>query len=408
MSRPDKQWTYEFNTEASWCEVSTTYGSRLACLGLPDFSGLNQTKIDAERAIQYANDGTMPIRGHKSDSEFSFDYWPAGHGSTTAGAVTREEHELMTGYFLGSSATGGSGGTATGGTANIPTTSGESLIVGQIGWCGVKGDGRGDGQAFVVGTDGAGSLTLLTNLPGAPTNGDVIYGGAHAYVNEAAASVAITSLRGRALTNNQNYAMRGQYPKSWSLAGTNPGEIPRVTATLGVSDWDPTATTLPSATAIDEFNAASCAGGSLFINNVGTATRAVYDARDFAINVALNTIALPGPGGNSALQRDVGAVRGPTMITVSFTLDAQTASATPTWEGLWDSDSQYYHLLWNANGAATGKRLAVYFPRLCIVDKKPVQFSRNGVNSIRVTMQAYTGATTTSELTLSAMRIAFG
>ncbi len=408
MSRTTRLGCLEMADESSFCEVSSTYDQRLAILGEPNFDGLNQTKTDAERTVQYANDGTMPIRGHKSDSEFSFDFWLPGHGSAITGANTRTDHELLLGHMLGASVAGGSGGTATGGTATVPTTASESLIVGQFGFFGSKGDGGGDGQAGVIGTDGAGSLTLLSALPAAMSNGHVIYGATTLHTNETFSAVAVQSYRVRPMSGNQQYALRGCWPKTLSFGSTGNSGLIRCSATMGVADWDPVAATFPSAVSVDAFNPAPNAGGSLVVEAVGTTTRTTYAARDFTVNVNLNVTPIMSPNGLSAVQTVTGAVRGPAEITLSFTVDAENATTSPTWAGRWDSDSQFYQVLYNCSGAAAGKKTAFYFPRCCIIDRKPVQMSMDGIARERITMRAYTSSVTTSELTLSAMRIGQG
>lgn len=409
MSRSTAIGCLEFADEASFCEVSSTFDQRLAVLGEFDFSGLRQEKIPAERTTVYANGGTMPIRGHKSDSEFSFDFWLPGHGSAVTGANTRADHELLLGHILGASVAGGSGGTATGGTATVPTTASESLIVGQFGWFGSKGDGGGDGQSGIIGTDGAGSLTLLNALPGSMSNGHVIYGGTTIHTNEAAASVAVTSYRFRAMTANQQYSMRGCWAKSVSFSQTGNGTPIRVSITWGVADWDAVSATLASAVSVDAFNPAPNAGGSFIAEAVSTTTRTTYAIRDFNVSIDLGTQDLRSPNGLSAVQVATGAVRArKPVISLSFVVDADTATTTPTWGTRWDSDTQYYQIHYNCNGAAAGKKTSFYFPNCCMDGPRPVQFSMNGVASERVQMSAYTSTVTTSELTLSAMRIGQG
>ncbi len=410
MSRTARRGHLEFAAESGFCEVSTTYGSSLAFLGDGlNFDGLRQERVDSERSAAYMNDGTMGILGHKSDSEFTTDFWLPGHGSSTAsGTPTIQEHEYLMGYALGASATGGAAGTTTGGTATVPTTATETLIVGQIGWCGVKADGRGDGQAFVVGTDGAGSLTLFNDLPGAPNGSDVIYAGTQVHFNETPSSATMPSVRWRGLTPNQQYAMRGCYAKNISITGFNPGEKPRASITWGVSDWDPVTVTYPSANSLDEFNPAPSAGGSLVIEEVGTTTRTTYAYRNLSINIALANVGTPGPGGLSADQVITGAVRGPARITWTVTVDCGNASATPTGYTSARDDTKRFQILFNASGAATGKRFAAYSPRCCRTGRVPVQMNMDGIAREEWTFEAYTSAVSTSQLTLSALRLAFG
>lgn len=406
--RTAARWALEYNTESAWCEASTTYGSRLAVLGDYDVSGLTQSKDEAERATQYAQEGTMPIRGVKGGS-FSTDIWIPGHGSATdSGTPSAEEHETVLGWFFGNCAAGGAATTASAGTTTITTAAASGLTAGQIFWGGVKGDGRMDGQAGVVSTHSSSTLTSLVEMPAAASGTDAIASAVMLYFTETPSSLAVVNSRGRLLTADQQYAMRGMFPQSVSVSGLNPQEKPRASLSWGVSDWDPVSATFPSATAVDSFNPAANAGGSLFFQARGTATRQTYAVRDFSLSIDLGIQPVMGPGGNGANQVIVGAVRGPARITATFTVDSESATATPTWPGRWDSDTQFYHLLYNLNGNVSGKRVAIYMPNCCIADRKPVQTNQNGINRETITVIAYMGTDTTSELTRSALRIGLG
>lgn len=400
----------EYNVESAWCGASTTYGSRLAVLGEVDFSGLSQTKDDPERTVQYMQEGTMPIRGVKGGS-FTTDIWIPGHGTATdSGTPSAEEHETVLGYVLGNCTAGGAATSSSGsGSATAPTTNAVSgLTAGQIVWAGVKGDGRADGQAAVVSTHATSVLTLLTEMPTTLNASDAIASSVMVYFTETPSSAAVSSVRMRGLTADQQMAMRGMWPQSLSVQGLNPQEKPRAAISWGVSDWDPVSATFPSSTSVDSFNPAPCAGGSLFFQARGTATRQTYQCRAFSVSIDLGIQPVMGPGGNGASQVVVGAVRGPATITATFTVDSESATASPTWAGRWDSDSQFYHLLFNANGNVSGKRVAMYMPNCCITDRKPVQVAQNGINRETITVRAYMGTDTTSELTRSAFRIGLG
>ncbi len=409
--RTAARWALEYNAESSaanWCEASTTYNSRLAVLGDYDFSGLTQAKDEPERATQYAQEGTMPIRSVKGGS-FSFDIWVPGHGTaTTSGTPTAEEHETVLGAMLGAAVAGGAATTASAGTTTITTAAASGLTAGQIFWGGTKGDGRMDAQAGVVSTHSSNTLTSLVEMPAAASGTDAIASAVMIHLNETISSLTVPNYRMRGLTADQQYAMRGMWPSSLSLSGLNPQEKIRASCGWGVSDWDPVSATYPSAVAVDSFNPAPCAGGSLFFQARGTATRQTYQCRSFSVSIDLGITPVPGPGGVGANQVIVGAVRGPAVITATFVVDSESATASPTWPGRWDSDSQFYHLLFNANGAPSGQRVALYMPNCCITERKPVQMNQNGINREQITVRAYMGTDTTSELTRSAFRIGLG
>ncbi len=121
------------------------------------------------------------------------------------------------------------------------------------------------------------------------------------------------------------------------------------------------------------------------------------------LNIALGVVPLMGPGGANAYQKIVGAHRTPTKITLNWTEDADAATATPTLDG-YHSGTTRKHVMVTLN-TTNGSALGFYISNGCITGARPVQTGGDGINRIAVEMTAYTGATTTSELTLSALRI---
>lgn len=408
MSRSSALGAFEYALESSFAENASTVSGRLAVLGEIDASGLTHAKVSGARTVQRLQDGTMGVRGVMG-GEFTIELWIPGHGSTTAGAITLEEHEDFLGYVFGNATSSGTGttGTGSGSVTSSPTASASGLTVGGVVFCGSLGDGRGGGQPSVVSAHGSSTLTHLTAIPGILNNGDVIASSVCIYATETAASASASSLRCRLLTANQQYLCHGCYPTSVRITGLSPGEIPRISITFGVAWWEPVSVTFPTATGVDAFNPAPCAGGSLFIQNSGTATRQTYNVRSFELEYTIGVVAKVGPGGVNAFQSITELQRSPATIRATVVVDAEAATASPTWPGRWDSDSQYYHLLYGLNGAATGKRVALYAPNACMTERKPVQMG-GGINRERLSFDFYTGGTTTSELTLSALRLALG
>ena len=409
MGRSSALGAFNFEVESAWGETNTTFTSRVAVLDSVDPSGLTHDKMPAARTVQYLQDYTHPVRGVMGGS-FRTRLWLPGHGSTTAGAITVEELETLLGYVFGNVTSTGSGTTATAGatTTTIPTAAASGLTAGGIVFVGSLGDSGGAGQAAVVSSHAGSSLSLLTALPAAPANGAVVASSYCIYPNETASSATVPTIRALLLTANQQYACHGCYPQSVTIEGLSPGEVPSIVVEWGVSWWEPMAATFPTSNTVDTHNPAPSAAGSFFIQNRGTTTRQTYDVRELRVSIDLNTIVKRGPGGLNQYQAVTGAVRGGMSVEVSFVVDAESATTSPTWPGRWDSDSQDYHVLATWSGAATGRRGALYIPNACIVGAKPVQFSNNGINAERVTLRAKTGPTTTSELTLSAFRLALG
>lgn len=399
-----------YEIEAAWAEdVHTFLTHRIPVLEMVDASGLKHDKIDPQRVVQYLQEGTPWILGKQTGS-FRTKIHATGHGSSTAGALTVDPIETYLAAVLGKIvASAASGTTATGGTATVPTTTASATITaGSLVRIGAQNDGRGNGQAVAVASHITTSLTLLTALDLAPNAADVIYTGETIHLPESAndASTALTGYRFALLTTNYKYECHGCFPKSLKLGGTKTGETLYWDVEWGVSWWQySTAPTFPSVVASNQFNPTPNAGGSMFLNDVGTATRVKRTFRDLAIDITLGVVPLEGPGGVNQYQTITGAKRVPSQIKVSWTEDSEAATATPALDGFFTGVTRKHMLVTFApiNGAS----VAIYFPNLCITGARPVQKNDGRINRIACEAMAYTGPTSTSELTLSAIRVLY-
>jgi hypothetical protein len=406
MSRAASLGFVRWDTESSWGEDVGTFTKRLAILGSVDTSKLVHAKVASGRVVQYRNDDTQHIRGVMEASFTTRVYLP-GHGSSTSGSPTLTDFETLLGYVFGQVALSASASTtATGGTAAAPTTTAASgFTIGALGRLGVLGDGRANGQWFAVTTHSSNTLTLRTALPAAPTTSDVVFPAATIYPNESASSATVQPLRFELGSANQIYECHGCFPMAVRFSGLSNGQLPTLEIDWGVSWFEPVAGTFPTATSVDVHNPAPVACGSFFMQTAGTSTRATKTVRDFTLDYQLGITPIMGPGGVNSFQRIIGATRTPDAISFTFTVDADSATATPTEGVAWDADSETgYHILYDLNVAA-GKSVAFYFPRALYVGNKPVQQNVDGLNREVVTMRACTGGSTVSELTLSSMRM---
>jgi hypothetical protein len=407
MSRSSALGVVAYEIESSWAENVATWGVRLPHVGKVDVSGLTRAKQASNRLVQYVNDGTMPVQLPFAGT-FSVSLYLTGHGSSTSGATTAGEVETFLGYVLGTSASTGTGTTFTGGTASAPTTTSASgLSAGGIIFAGAIQDGGGGGQAAVISSHSSNTATLLTALPAAPTG--ICYSSVVMHPQEVPANAGVQSLRFRVLTTNLQYAMRGCFPASIEFTGLGPGEIPMANITFNVTHWSTRADTFPDTDTSDDFLPAANGGGSLFFNTRGTATRSTLLYRSFALTYQLGISTVKGPGGLWGEALDiVGAVRQPSQVTMEVMVDSENATTAPTHPGNWDSNTQFYHMLLTLNVASTGQRVAFYWPNICYDAEKPVQVDLNDINRVRLRFRAYTGPTTTNDLTLSVMRMAWG
>jgi len=377
---------------------------RMMLVDRVDLSSLSHEKLEPNRTTQLLHDGTPHITGPQGGTVTTKHYL-TGHGSATSGATALTSlATLLLNVFGAAAASAASGTTFTGGTATAPTTTASgTFIAGSLCRAGVKGDGRADGQWAAISSHAATTLNLLTGLPAAPNNGDVLHSAETINVLELPASLgAIRGITWRFQTANLQYDCHGCYAQSARFTVPVNGGLPFVEITWGVAWWEPVAGTFPTATSGELFQPGpSGPGGSFFLNAVGTATRAVRTITSFSINVNLNTKPIMAPGGITNYQAIVGARRAKPDITVEWEEESPAASTTPQSDTDWDT--QYHALL--SCCVAPGSALAFYFPRLCPMGPKPVQGVTDDLNRQPRRYAAYSGNTQTTDLTASAMRI---
>lgn len=397
-----------YATESAFGETTTTTGTRLRPIG-PVAVDLQHAGSKVDILRQRPNEGVPYVRMPMSGT-ISFTLNLTGLGATAAGAAPASALATLLGTVFGTTATGlATGDTATGGTAAIPTMTGATgVTAGGMVRIGAKGDSGGDGQWVAVATHSGSNLTLLTAAPAAPANGAVVYSSRMVYPSQAPGTYeTIASVRFRYQSAQQQYLLHGCYPTAAEFS-IEVGAIPTVRLTYACAWWETVNETFPDATAVQDYGAAPVAGGSMFINAVGTTTRATVVARSVSMSVALNNAGEPGVGGVDEHQVIVGCNRGPADVMVEMTLDSE-AAGTDTYGGLFDVSENSRinrHALYSMS-CADGRAVGIYWPNLAMVDK-PIQMDDGGVNRKRIRFEAQTGGTTTSDLTLSPWRLALG
>lgn len=410
MSRSSTLGAVLYNTESSWGEDLTTFGTRLPVLGQVDISGISHPKQAPGRTVQYRNDDTGHIPMLMGGS-FKMRLYLTGHGSATSGASSLSALETFLGLVFGSSViAAATGTTATGGTATVPTVAAATgFSNGTICRIGTLGDGRGNGQFYAINSHAASSLNLLTGLAIAPNAGDVVYSAGIVYPQELPASNTMTGLRFLLQTANTQIEAHGCYPMSATISGYNTGETATVEVEFGISWWRYSTATFPNATSVDEHTPAACAAGSVFLNTVvgstPTATRVTRSVRSMTINWTLGVVPIMGTGGVNQYQGVVGAYRVPDDIRVTLLEDAEAATLTPALDGFWDSTNRY-HMLCTLNPQAT-KAMGIYFRKLVPVGERPRQVDDGGINRVSLEFKAITGPNTTNDLTAAAAILAF-
>lgn len=394
MSKPSRFWSVLYNTEASWGDSATnTYGTRLQVLAPPELS-LERAGIPVPIAQQYHETGIADVSGPFSGS-FTIRLGLAGHGGVTTGALTATDLHTLLRNFFGNGNSSMVGDTIASATSASQFADAGAFVGTSAELCrvGVQGDARGNGQ-FVALND-AGTITLLSALDGTPNAADQIYAALSIFPDEQPAGTAITSTRWQIQSANNQWRLYGCFPMSCEFSGMNHGEVPQVALTYGVSYYASTSQTFPDATAVSAQTLAPVTMGSVFIQDVGTVTRAKYSARSWGLAIDNQVTPLMGPGAANDGQIIVGAVRTKCAAKINMQFDAEAAGTT-TWADLWDARTLQQVLVTLGTGAAAddGKMLGWYFRNCRMSGSRPVQSDGDGVNRVDVTFEAMTGDTT--------------
>jgi len=409
MSRSPRLGAALYETESSWGENTSTFGTRLRTIGVLDCSKLEQQKLNPDRTVQFRNEITPGVNGIMG-GEFTVRMTLTGHGATTAGAISLSALETLLGLVVGNVAAAGTNTTGAGtGTASAPGVAAASGgTAGALARFGALGDGRANGQFAALSSHATSVMTLLTELPANMNNGDVVYNPAIVYPTELPTSNDITSTRWLLQGANQEHEAHGCYPKRAVWSGFGPGEEPMVDITFGTSWWKPVATSFPTATSVQTYAHAPVAAGSFFMADQGTATRsgATYNIRSFSLTIDLGIVELRGPGGVNASQVVTGCKRVPDRISGEFVVDAEDAATAPALGAKWLANTPQHILYsWSVADTTAG---AVYLPYVVPDGPRPTQFDLDGLNRTRFRFRAGTDASKSTALERAAYRFASG
>lgn len=396
-----------YATESAFGETTTTTGTRLRSVALISTDGFEVPSEPVTILKQYPHEAVNYTRMPHT-AKFTIELMLTGLGSTSAGAVSANDLATFLAAVFGQGGAGlATGTTTTGGTASVPTTTAASgAAAGALVHIGAKLDTRADGQWAAVSSHSGSNLTLLTALPVAPANADVLYGSRMVYPSESAGTYETqTSFRFLILTAQQRYLAHGCWPTSaeWMI---EVGTVPKLRLSFESAWWELVTTTFPSATSVQDYGGAPISGGSFFINAVGTATRATETVRSLSMKMALNVVGERGVNGTHAFQVITGCHRAPSTTELEIVVDSE-AAGTDTWGttryNIDENTRVAYHALYSMS-TADGRALALYWPSLR-QNRMPVQFDDGGALRKRVSFMCCTGATTTNDLTLSHWRL---
>jgi len=408
MSRPGELGAVCYEAETNFGEAVTTYGTRLNYLGQLDLGAIMREKLAPERAVQFRQEITPGINGIMG-VEFSLRFWLHGHGSTANTTITLNDLETLLGKVFGNvgAAFSAANTTLSGtGTKAAPgTTAANGAVAGSLLPIGALNDGRGGHQFYGVVSHSSSVLTLMNELIGNPSNGDVVFNAANWWPSESPTSNDITSLRFRFQTANLEIEAHGVYPKAVTFAGLGTGETPSITITFGGAWWDYSIATFPTALSVQTFSPAPVGAGSLFMNTQGVATRVVRSIRSFQLTYQLGVVELRGPGGVNAAQAIVGCKRVPDMITVEWIEDADAQTLTPDLPGKWDANT-VFSVVYSCS-TADGSSIAFKFPYAVADGPKPAQVVVDRLNRIRWRLRCGADVSKTTDRERAAMVGAF-
>lgn len=400
-----------YNSEASFLAnasspASNTYASRLPILSAS--CTIDQSKTDDETVQSRKNVRRPGFLGLRTGTLEFTTYWPGLDTDPAAGTPTANWATTLLADGLGGGLLTDDGGTiasATDGDTFV-TTGVTAITAGTVIRVGVKADGRADGQPGVVSTWSAGNTQLLTALPGTPSAADAVRACANVYPTEANPTTTYRFLFGLTDSGAQFHCMGCQLEQvtfDIDIAGARPI---RVTWRYRIAYWDRTAVTIPTAVAMPECSTAPIAGGSLFVNTFGTATRNLEECGALSLELDMGLIAQQGP---RASQENYGNITGwvsrGCRPTLTWSIPYTTQAATDF--DLDGSSAVFKHALFVSNAQA-GRCQGFYLPRMFSVGSKPTYTNLNGLTYVTKVFAGTESTTTTSELTRSAVRFFMG
>ena len=385
-----------------------------------DTSGILQEMVPRGGVYGRPNQGDFHIPGPHQGATLTFTMDLYGHHTaTTAGALTQTPLARLFGHAVGN-ADADAVGAQLDGTSDFDTldSSGATLTVGDIVRVGTLGDGRAEGQGTVL-VSSSNPYGTGVDLPAAPTDGtDNIYAMQMIYPEDTTTNAHLTSdgssnnntLRFVVATGAQQWVLRGCACTSFKINGLNTGEVPSVTFTFAAAWWTDIDVTFPSAIAAADGAPGVCAGGSFYYNTTGTGTRVTDSIRNFDLTVNHEMFPVLGQGGANPNQVIVGWVRGKSMPTITFDVEAQDATTSPTWSNIWNTDPNslsFREFLYTAI-PHDQRGVALYLPKCRPVGQRPTQQDLEGLSYVTVQFEGVEGPTTTNAKTRSPWRLGLG
>lgn len=403
-ARSSRLWSTLYQTETNWGETGDTLaasGTRLQCMGEPQLN-LTQSRIAEPISQQIMGAGKGGVLGPKGGT-VTFRFAMTGHGTAPTGALTQTDLHALAKLLFGGGDTDAIGDTVASATsASQFVATAQTYTTRDLIRVGADGDGRCDGAWGAV--NNGTTITMLTALPGTPNAADVIYAAQSLYSPQAPSTHAsITSSRWLVMTSNGQWILRGCWPQSGSISAVNVGENPILEITFGITWWEATSETFPSAVATAAKDSTMCTP-NCFVQDYGTVTRATHSLRSWSIDFEFNVVAEPGNNGYNAYATINGAKRLEVNASVTTMFDAEAAGTT-TWLDRF-TNGTFAHMLISLSTVA-GKALAFYFP-YCEISEAPIQESSDGLNRVSCKWRCLPDETQSTDRSRAAFIIGMG
>lgn len=394
----------QVSDESAFAENVATYATHFQVLSAPRITFAHERIRDPALRSRSSAEGMSHMGPRAATIEFTI-YAPTHFNPTTGALTSTWSHKLL------ADGLGGNNTSQVGGTVNTPTSAtqftvtGATAVAGGVIRVGAKGDGRADGQPGVV--NNAATVTLLNALPAQPNGGDVIYAAMMAYHDESLASSLTTK---RFLVGHTTIGCQYHF-RGCQLAGATWSEVlgsmPTLTLTYQCAYYVEATFAIPSSTAIEQHDCAPVEGGSMFINDFGTTTRATIEPAEVSLSLELGLAAKNSASG--ALYADqliTGWVRTGCKPTLSVLIPWSTTYSA-WWETI-NSSIARKHILFSRTTGTGGRDSGWYMPYVHPIGPRPTVDEWNSQVYQRVTFLGSESTTTSTELTRSAIRFYAG
>lgn len=382
---------------------TNTFSHRMTVLSI-DSGPPDQDRQTDGSLMSRQNDSRPGFLGAKGGGTFEFTtYWP-GYGATTAsGALAETWFQDLLGDGLGGSDVTEVGGAITAcsdATYFTYSASGSPLAIahGAI-RVGTKGDGRNDGQFLIpASVDGSRNVTLLTAAGAAVSTADTMYAAQIAYPIETLGN-SKRFYFGWTTTGAQ-YQFMGCHLDG--LTFNFPfGALPTVKWRYRYAYWARDARPVPSTSSMDTLDVAPVAGGSVFFQTLGTATRATISPSEITLSLDMGLAEQAGPS-TGTYQYISGYSRLRCVPTLSLLVPWSTTyeGAAYTTDGNSTTDKHILVSLSCGDGTAVG----FYMPNAYPVGPLPTYEEYNGLLYQRLTFRGREHTTVTNDRTRACIR----